>query len=160
MVLIRQLRRIPAGADGKQRRHRSRPAGAPGLLAERLWCLHQGPQSESAMLQYMSYWPQPNGPELLSNGVPSGTAYSYNSPKQYIREDFGTLRTDYILGDRDSLSGAYTIDDGNSLVPLADPCLLLTPRSGCKWPACRKRIFSRRNPQYLSRWFFARGVRS
>src|SRR5208282_5308579 len=53
--------------------------------------------------------------------LPSGTALSYNSPKQYIREDFGTLRMDYTLRNRDSLSGAYTIDDGNSLVPLSDP---------------------------------------
>ncbi len=77
----------------------------------------------TSMLQYMSYWPQPNGPELLVPGstIPSGTAYSYNSPKQSIREDFGTLRSDYVLSNRDSLSGAYTIDDGNSLVPLADP---------------------------------------
>jgi hypothetical protein len=28
---------------------------------------------------------------------------------------------DYNLGDRDTLTGAYTIDDGNSLIPLADP---------------------------------------
>jgi hypothetical protein len=74
-----------------------------------------------SMLQYMSFWPQPNGAELTVKGLPSGTALSFNSPKQHIREDFGTLRTDYNLSDRDSLSGAYTIDDGNSLVPLADP---------------------------------------
>jgi carboxypeptidase family protein len=76
-----------------------------------------------AMLQYMSLWPQPNGRELLipTTGLPSGTAFSFNSPKQSIREDFGTLRTDYALGQRDSLSAAYTVDDGNSLVPLADP---------------------------------------
>ncbi len=74
-----------------------------------------------SMLQYMSFWPEPNGPALLSNGVPSGTTLSYNNPRQSIREDFGTARTDYILGNRDSLSGSYTIDDGNSLIPLADP---------------------------------------
>ncbi|MFZ0979809.1 MAG: TonB-dependent receptor [Candidatus Acidiferrales bacterium] len=81
----------------------------------------QVPNLNSAMLQYMSFWPPPNGAELLANGIPTGTAFSYNSPKQYIREDFGTLRTDYILGSRDTFSAAYTIDDGNSLVPLADP---------------------------------------
>jgi hypothetical protein len=76
-----------------------------------------------AMLQYMQFWPQPNGPELLVPGtnLPSGIADSFNSPKQSIREDFGTLRTDYVLSNRDSVSAAYTIDDGNSLVPLADP---------------------------------------
>jgi hypothetical protein len=74
-----------------------------------------------AMLKYMSFWPAANGPELLSNGAPTGTALSYNSAHQSVREDFGTLRTDYNLSGRDTLSGAYTIDDGNSLTPLPDP---------------------------------------
>ena len=69
-----------------------------------------------AMLQYMQLWPAPNGPDLGS-----GVALSYNNPKQTIREDFGTLRTDYIAGQHDTFSAAYTIDDGNSLLPQADP---------------------------------------
>jgi len=80
----------------------------------------------TAMLPYMSFWPAPNGPELMavqSNGsvLPSGTAFSYNNPRQSIREDFGTIRADYMPRDRDWLSSAYTIDDGTSLIPLADP---------------------------------------
>ena len=59
--------------------------------------------------------------ELLAYDIPTGTALSSNSPKQYIREDFGTLLRYYILGSRDTFSAAYTIDDGNSLVPLSDP---------------------------------------
>ena len=75
-----------------------------------------------AMLPYaQSFWPAPNGPELLGGGLPSGTALSYNNPKQSIHEDFGTLRTDYLARDRDSISGSYTIDDGHNLIPLADP---------------------------------------
>src|SRR3989449_3424140 len=73
------------------------------------------------MLGYMSYWPQPNGPELLVNGVPTGTALSYNSPKQSINEDFGTVRGDYNMREQDSVSVAYTIDDGDNLTPLVDP---------------------------------------
>jgi len=79
------------------------------------------PNLNQAMLKYMAFWPQPNGLELLVKGIPSGTALSYNNPRQSVREDFGTLRTDYTLSERDSLSGAYTIDDGNNLTPLADP---------------------------------------
>ena len=85
----------------------------------------------NGMLKYMSLWPAANGPEVfvqpIVNGVasgtalPSGTAYSYNHPNENIREDFGTTRMDYAISDRDSLSGAYTIDDGNSLIPQADP---------------------------------------
>jgi hypothetical protein len=74
-----------------------------------------------AMLQYMQLWPAANGAELTVGGLPSGTALSYNNPKQTIREDFGTLRTDYILSDRDTFSATYTMDDGDSLIPLADP---------------------------------------
>jgi hypothetical protein len=74
-----------------------------------------------AMLQYMQLWPAVNGPELTVNGLPSGTALSYNNPRQTVREDFGTLRTDYILGDRDTFSAAYTIDDGDSTIPQSDP---------------------------------------
>ena len=74
-----------------------------------------------AMLQYTQLWPEPNGAELTVHGLPSGTALSYNNPKQNIREDFGTLRTDYIFSERDTFSASYTVDDGDSLIPLADP---------------------------------------
>jgi len=76
---------------------------------------------DTAILPYMSFWPAPNGPELLSSGVASGTALSYNNPRQSIREDFGTVRTDYNLNERDTLSTSYTIDNGNNLTPNADP---------------------------------------
>ena len=74
-----------------------------------------------AMLQYMQLWPVANGPELTVGGLPSGTAKSFNNPKQTIREDFGTVRSDYILSEHDTFSAAYTIDDGNSIIPQADP---------------------------------------
>jgi hypothetical protein len=83
-----------------------------------------------SMLRYMSFWPQPNGAELLSNGVASGAALSYNNPRESIQENFGTLRADDILGERDTLSTVYTIDDGTSLVPLADP--LFASRTGLR----------------------------
>ena len=85
----------------------------------------------ATMLQYMSFWPAPNGPELMvpSTGacanppalVPTGTAKAFYNPNSHIQEDFGTLRADYNIGKSDMVSGAYTIDDGNSLIPLADP---------------------------------------
>ena len=74
-----------------------------------------------SMLPYMALWPQPNGPELLVNGVPTGTALAYNNPRQSIREDFGTARGVYTPGGSDSVSAIYTVDDGNSVTPLADP---------------------------------------
>jgi len=99
----------------------------PDQLARQGWLPNasgvyaQVPGLDAAMLPYMSFWPQPNGPELLVNGQPSGTALAYYNPRQAIREDFGTLRADSPIRDQDSLSAAYTVDDGNSLTPLADP---------------------------------------
>lgn len=92
----------------------------------------------ATMLQYMAFWPLPNGPELTvpASGtgctstaqVPTGSAKAFYNPNEHIREDFGTLRTDYNLGKSDTLSGAYTMDDGTSLIPLADPLFAsLTP---------------------------------
>ncbi|HUA19424.1 MAG TPA: carboxypeptidase regulatory-like domain-containing protein [Bryobacteraceae bacterium] len=74
-----------------------------------------------AMLPYTALWPQPNGAELLVNGLPTGTALAYNNPRQTVREDFGTMRTDYNLSERDTLSAAYTVDDGVSNTPQPDP---------------------------------------
>ncbi|MBI4458675.1 MAG: carboxypeptidase regulatory-like domain-containing protein [Acidobacteria bacterium] len=81
----------------------------------------QVPNLNPAMLPFMAFWPLPNGPELLSNGLPSGTALSYSNPQQSVREDFGTLRADYSFSGGDSFAAAYTIDDGDKLSPLADP---------------------------------------
>jgi len=92
-----------------------------GLLPNSAGVPTQVANLNPAMLQYMTLWPAVNGAELLANGVPSGMALSYNNPRETIREDFGTLRTDYTLGTRDTLSGAYTIDDGSNVIPLADP---------------------------------------
>ncbi|HEX3371577.1 MAG TPA: carboxypeptidase regulatory-like domain-containing protein [Candidatus Acidoferrales bacterium] len=94
------------------------------------------PKLNSFMLGYMAFWPTSNGPELTvpaaaktSGGaacsnkaaVASGTAKAFYNPNEHIQEDFGTLRADFNLTKADTLSGAYTIDDGSSLIPLSDP---------------------------------------
>ena len=79
------------------------------------------PNLNRSMLPYMSLWPEPDGPELPAVAGQPGVALSYNHPSQPTREDFGTLRADYAISERDSLSAAYTLDDGYSLIPLADP---------------------------------------
>jgi len=80
------------------------------------------------MLNYFQLWPTPNGPEIMvpatapgTGLVPSGSAYSYNSPKQSINEDFGTGKLDYNIRRSDMLAASYTIDNGDNLSPLADP---------------------------------------
>ncbi|HMF77134.1 MAG TPA: TonB-dependent receptor [Bryobacteraceae bacterium] len=92
-----------------------------GLLPNASGVYTQVPNLNPAMLPFATLWPQPNGPQLLVNGLPSGTQLAYYNPKQTIHEDFGTLRADYNLSGADRLSGAYTIDTGHSVIPLADP---------------------------------------
>ena len=81
----------------------------------------QVPNLNRAMLPFTGLWPQANGPELMVNGQPTGTKLAYYNPKNSIHEDFGTQRTDFNLRDGDRLSAAYTIDNGNSVIPLPDP---------------------------------------
>lgn len=76
---------------------------------------------DQRMIPFTGLWPQPNGPELMANGLPSGTALAYYNPKNSIREDFGTLRADYNVRAADRLSISYMIDTGRSIIPLADP---------------------------------------
>jgi hypothetical protein len=93
-----------------------------GLIPNATTGIYAAPANVNpAMLPFLNLWPQPNGAELLAGGVASGTAFSYNNPKSNIHEDFGTARADYTIGGRDSLSVAYTVDNGNSVIPQADP---------------------------------------
>jgi hypothetical protein len=69
-----------------------------------------------AMRKYMTLWPEPNGPSLGG-----GAALSYNHPRQSANEDFGTTRGDYVISDADTFSASYTIDNGNGVIPQADP---------------------------------------
>ena len=43
----------------------------------------------------------------------AGIAEVFSNPLQTIREDFGTVRLDHSFSPRDSLSGVYTVDDGD-----------------------------------------------
>jgi hypothetical protein len=90
------------------------------------------PKANATMEQYASlFWPVSNGLELTvpasgtgcanTGQVASGTAKATYNPNEHIQEDFGTVRADYNLAKNDTLSSAYTIDDGTSLITLADP---------------------------------------
>ena len=71
----------------------------------------------------LQLWPQANGPELTdpTTGKPTGIARAFSNPKQTIREDFGTVRSDFNLGAKDLLFGVYTIDDSIAHTPTANP---------------------------------------
>lgn len=78
-----------------------------------------------AVRPYFDLWPEPNGPELLANGLPTGTALLYTSPPNPIREDFGNVRVDRTFA-LDTLSVVYTVDDGASVTPGDNPYTVST----------------------------------
>jgi len=73
----------------------------------------------------LNLWPTPSPSDPDFPGVCTpptllppnacGIAQVFSSPLQTIREDFGTVRVDHTFSSRDSLSGIYTIDDGDDL---------------------------------------------
>jgi carboxypeptidase family protein len=76
------------------------------------------PNLKEGILPYANYfWPAPNGPEVLVGGLPSGTAYNYNSAGQSAGENFWLVRFDYIASFKDSFSANYTISDGERDTP-------------------------------------------
>ncbi len=79
------------------------------------------PGYNPAVAPYFDLWPAPNGPELLVNGRPTGTALSYNNPLSPIREDFGIVRFDRTFSERDSLSVSFTKEDGDTTSAAGNP---------------------------------------
>src|SRR5438093_1304661 len=79
------------------------------------------PNLRPGMLPFANnFWPVPNGPEVFTNGLPTGTAYNYNSGVQKIHENFVMTRVDYVMSAKDSLFGNYTISDGQRDAPQND----------------------------------------
>jgi hypothetical protein len=102
------------------------------------------PNVKQGMLSYANaFWPAPNGAEVFTNGLPSGTAYNYNSAVQAVREEFGLLRLDYVLSPKDSLFGNYTISDGERNSPQPDPVFIqLVPLRSQTMSLQETRVFS------------------
>jgi hypothetical protein len=82
------------------------------------------PNLVPGILPFMRYWPAPNGPEILQNGLPTGSAYYSSAPYRPINEDFGLARFDYTLSGRDSLSTSFNADRGNRADPQANPIMI------------------------------------
>ncbi len=71
------------------------------------------------MIPFFALWPTVNAGEVGTGS--GGVGYNFSSPKQAIREDFGTTRADETLSTADSLSEVYTIDDGYNISPQTNP---------------------------------------
>jgi hypothetical protein len=84
---------------------------------------HVGVNASVAPL--FNLWPVQNGPELLSNGNPSGIAEAFSHPPQHIKEDFGNVRFDSNLSSKDLLFAVYTVDASSANTPSANPLSLV-----------------------------------
>ncbi len=71
--------------------------------------------------ELLTLWPvqSPNSP-IDSQGI----AEAFSTPKQTIREDFGTTRLDQVFSPRDTLAASYTVDDSADNTPTANPLAL------------------------------------
>src|SRR6059036_3842133 len=79
------------------------------------------PNLQRGMLPFANaFWPVPNSSEVITNGLPTGTAYNYNSGVQKTGENFVMTRMDYVISAKDSLFGNYTFSDGERDAPQAD----------------------------------------
>jgi len=76
------------------------------------------PNFKAGILPFVrSYWPLPNGPELLQKGLPTGEALFTGDPSQTKREYYEQIRFDYNISAKDRLSGTGIVDRGTRVTP-------------------------------------------
>jgi carboxypeptidase family protein len=77
----------------------------------------------AGMQKYLAMFPVTTPTDLIVAGPTAATAVAqtFRNPRQSIDEDFGTARLDYVIGPRDTLTGSYTGDGGNSILPQTNP---------------------------------------
>ena len=109
----------------------------------------------------MSFWPEPNGPNCWPTACPAAPRSRTTIPSRASAKTSARCARDYTTRERDSLSAAYTIDDGNSLIPLADPLFgsYGTPAHAGGQPAGDAHLLAAR-AEHLPRGLLARGVQS
>ncbi len=71
--------------------------------------------------QLLTLWPVQSPDSPLNSG---GIAEAFSTPRQTIREDFGTVRLDQVFSQRDTLAASYTVDDSADNTPTANPLAL------------------------------------
>lgn len=71
--------------------------------------------------QLLTLWPVQNPDSPLNSG---GIAEAFSTPRQTIREDFGTVRLDQVFSERDTFAASYTVDDSADNTPTANPLAL------------------------------------
>ncbi|PYS17098.1 MAG: hypothetical protein DMG15_00285 [Acidobacteria bacterium] len=80
------------------------------------------PNLKTRILPFVNaFWPAPNGNEYLVNGQGSGAAQYFSNAPQAVRENFGMLRFDYVVSNKDTFFANYTNDHGRRDVSQPDP---------------------------------------
>ena len=77
-------------------------------------------QAVPSVQPLLALWPVQNGPELGG-----GIAVAYSNPLQHVREDFGTVRFDANISNKDTMFAVYTVDDSIADTPSANPLSLI-----------------------------------
>jgi len=88
------------------------------------------PNLVPGILPFFRYWPAPNGPELLQNGLPTGAAFYFGNIRRPVNEDFGLSRFDYTLSTQDTVSINFSADRGNRNDPQANPVIVQNQANG------------------------------
>ena len=92
-----------------------------GLLPDANGVYQPVPDFNPAVLPYFALWPEPNGPN-----IGAGMAYSYNTTPNPVHEDFGIVKVDRIISDKDTFNAAYTIDNGDNVGTGQNPYSLVS----------------------------------
>jgi hypothetical protein len=88
------------------------------------------PNLVPGILPFFRYWPAPNGPELLQNGLSTGAAFSFGNIRRPVNENFGLSRFDYTLSTQDTLSINFGADRGSRNDPQANPVIVQNQTNG------------------------------
>jgi hypothetical protein len=122
-VPFRQLRRLPAGAGGQQRGGGSRRAGAPGsALPNSSGVYTPVANLNPAMLPICLFGPSPTVRKGWSAACPPARRWPTTIPASpSARISAPRAPTTRWAAIAIGFAGIYTIDDGNSLIPLSDP---------------------------------------
>src|SRR5947199_1101125 len=81
-----------------------------GLLPNASGIYQPVPDLNPAVLPYFALWPEPKGPD-----TGRGRAHYQHATSNPVNEDFGIVKVDRIFSDKDTVSGAYTIDYGDNV---------------------------------------------
>src|SRR5262249_54887149 len=114
---------------------------APGAACPNPGAYVTAPNLVPGILPFMRYWPAPNGPELLQNGLPTGSAYINPNPGRPKNKDFGLTRGNYNLSTKVSIPAIFNGDGGTRPDPKDTPVMVKSQPTALYTPSGKKTHF-------------------